>query len=117
MTRRQRTTEEHQRYEATFRAAHPDRQDRLADQHLQRKYGVSLGVYRAMWIGQHGECAVCGNPETATQGGRVKRLAVDHNHQTGEVRALLCSNCNVGIGSLSDSPVHLRQAALYLESF
>mgnify|MGYP001576209901 CR=1 FL=1 len=45
-----------------------------------------------------------------------KTLHIDHNHTTGAVRGLLCTQCNVGVGMLKDSPAVLRAAANYLET-
>lgn len=53
-------------------------------------------------------CAVCGKPPTE------QRLSVDHSHETGEVRGLLCNNCNSGIGRFKDNPETLVAAAVYL---
>ena len=64
---------------------------------------------------QGGLCAICDQPETATRDGKVKWLAVDHDHVTGELRDLLCQRCNVMIGHCADNPEVLRAAAAYLE--
>lgn len=72
------------------------------------KYGITPEVYRALWIAQQGECAICGLPE------KTRRLSIDHDHLTGEVRGLLCNNCNAGIGKLNDSVPHLQAAIAYL---
>lgn len=63
-----------------------------------------------MVTAQGGVCAICEQPEPK------KRLAVDHDHTTGAVRALLCSKCNVALGLMSDDPARLRVAAHYLET-
>lgn len=52
------------------------------------------------------ECIICGKPA---------KLSVDHDHQTGDVRGGLCTNCNLGLGHFKDNPELLRLAALYLE--
>lgn len=49
---------------------------------------------------QDGMCALCGKPESVKRNGRVVRLAVDHCHETGRVRGLLCFGCNVSIGRI-----------------
>jgi hypothetical protein len=59
---------------------------------------------------QGGVCAICEQPCRTG-----KRLAVDHDHQTGHVRGLLCRTCNSGIGLLNDDPDLLRKAADYIE--
>ena len=81
------------------------------DAFLRNTYGLSLAEYDRKLADQNGGCAICA--KTPEENGL--RLAVDHNHRTGEVRGLLCSQCNKGIGNLGDSPQRLRQAALYLE--
>lgn len=72
---------------------------------------MSLEDYDQLLLDQNNGCAVCGkSPED-----NGKRLAVDHNHTTGEVRGLLCNNCNTGLGQLGDNPATLRLALRYLE--
>lgn len=83
---------------------------------LYRKYGLTYAEYAEMDMAQDGRCAICDERETATQRGKVRRLAVDHNHATGAVRALLCQRCNHAIGQMKDDPALLRRAAEYLES-
>ena len=83
---------------------------------LKLKYGITLEVYDQMHMLQQGECAICG--KTAEEAGpKGSILHVDHNHETGEVRALLCTKCNKGIGLLDDSPEALRSAADYLDRY
>lgn len=66
---------------------------------------------------QGGRCAACGRPETSLGNhGKVKRLAVDHNHETGEVRGLLCLSCNVALGLVDDDVNRLLALAEYLRS-
>jgi len=67
------------------------------------KYGVTVEWYLKRMKKQQNVCAICGQPEIATtRFGKVKRLAVDHNHETGEARALLCSACNHALGVVED---------------
>ena len=84
---------------------------------LKRLFGITLEQYQALWDEQKGLCAICGGPETATDGRtkKLKWLSVDHNHQTGKVRALLCQNCNSVIGHAAEDPAILKQAIAYLE--
>lgn len=63
-----------------------------------------------MLVDQNGACAICGG---VNKDGR--KLFVDHDHATGQVRGLLCNLCNRGIGNMRDSIKLLRAAADYLE--
>lgn len=82
--------------------------------HLMAKFGVSLDRYNEMLEAQNHRCAICGEAETATRHGKVKMLAVDHDHATGAIRDLLCSDCNTGIGKLKDRAEILDKAAAYI---
>lgn len=82
---------------------------------LRRYYGMTPEKYDAMHRAQNGCCAICGGPEVATHKGRLKMLHVDHNHDTGRVRELLCFRCNAMIGSALENPEILRSAISYLE--
>jgi hypothetical protein len=74
--------------------------------HLKRRYGISAEDADAMLEGQGGLCAICR---------RAPAAHVDHDHETGAVRALLCFNCNGGLGQFKDDPLILRAAADYVE--
>jgi Recombination endonuclease VII len=78
---------------------------------LKTKYKLSLEDFQNLFEKQNGVCAICKEPETA---GRL--LAIDHNHETGEIRGLLCTNCNLGLGKFKDSPELLRIAQEYVSS-
>ncbi len=93
----------------------PDSKKRLAAYKRKKHYGITLEQYEQMLELQTGVCAICHRPEVAKNKWGYKRLAVDHNHQTGKVRGLLCNNCNNGLGRMKDSKEILLQAALYLE--
>jgi hypothetical protein len=68
--------------------------------HFKRHYGITQEEYQAIFNKQNGLCAICGKPETAmSRRGKPKLLAVDHDHVTGKVRALLCQGCNIGLGN------------------
>lgn len=83
--------------------------------HVARLYGLAQDDYLAMFDQQGGVCAICRQPETMTYRGNVKTLCVDHDHETGRVRGLLCAACNFVLGKFQDDPARLRTAAEYLE--
>jgi Recombination endonuclease VII len=100
--------------QAEWREGHRDWQRNYL---LKRNYGISLAKYNQMVAEQCGSCAICGavpseNPDEP--GRNQKRLHVDHDHVTGKVRSLLCSDCNRGIGFLRENSEMLQRAALYL---
>lgn len=74
------------------------------DRNLKRSYGITKDDYQTMHDAQDGLCAICLEPETTLQirHGNVRRLAVDHCHKTGKVRALLCWRCNGTIGKIEE---------------
>lgn len=84
---------------------HPGRIASTGSEGRFSKYGITKAIYTSMVDSQGGKCAICG---------RIAALVVDHSHETGKVRGLLCSNCNSGLGFMGDNPVVLRTAADYL---
>jgi Recombination endonuclease VII len=97
--------------------AHPEqvRLSRAADRaksrrkHLLKKYGLSEEMFQGLLISQRGVCAICGSGASV---GRV--LLVDHDHQTGKVRGLLCWRCNSALGFFRDDTGILAGAIDYL---
>lgn len=71
----------------------------------------TVGNYIDLRCKQNNCCAICKKQPTK------QRLHLDHDHSTGFVRALLCSNCNVGLGNFKDSVTHLFKAIKYLRSY
>lgn len=84
------------------------------DKQYQRYYGLTLAEYEAMVAARGGLCDICHRPESMTLRGKRKRLSVDHDHDTGAVRGLLCSACNRALGWLGDDPARVAEAAAYL---
>ena len=87
----------------------------LSDGERQRRFGITPERYSELLKSQNGTCAICKQPETATRLGKVKALAVDHCHQSGAVRGLLCADCNTGIGKLKENVDIFQSAIQYLE--
>jgi hypothetical protein len=73
---------------------------------LKKIYGLTPEQYEAMKKAQRGRCAIC-NRET-------DKLVIDHNHDTGTVRSLLCNNCNLAIGHLREDVATAEAVAYYL---
>lgn len=99
-------------YLRAHREAHPME---WKDSHLRNAFGISLAEYGQMLVAQGGKCAICDQEETATRSGSVKALQVDHDHKTGKVRGLLCSDCNTGIGKMKENREALIAAIKYLD--
>jgi hypothetical protein len=74
---------------------------------LKAKYGLTVGEYDAMVEAQQGVCAICKGAVVSK-----RRLAVDHCHESGKVRGLLCVPCNAALGVLE---AHLDEARRYLD--
>lgn len=85
------------------------------ESHMRRTYGLASEQHAAMFLLQQGVCAICRDPDRSMPTGKPGGgLVVDHNHETGEVRGLLCSRCNAAIGMLADDEGSLRRAYYYL---
>jgi hypothetical protein len=82
----------------------------LRENHLNRKFNLSVDEFNSKLKKQGGKCYVCSTP----QPGGMGNFHVDHDHDTGEVRKLLCVNCNRCLGAARDSPKLLDALALYL---
>jgi hypothetical protein len=87
------------------------------DQHLRRQYGIGAADYDRILAEQGGGCALCGvTPEELTAGRYRTYLHVDHCHETGRVRGLLCPEHNLLLGRFGDSPEMFRRVLAYLEA-
>lgn len=83
---------------------------------LQRSFGISLDEYLQKFKNQNGACAICQEPETTTgKAGTLRRLAVDHCHNSEKIRELLCSRCNKALGAVKDNVELLKKMIAYLE--
>lgn len=84
---------------------------------LKQDFGVTLEWYKAKLEEQKGVCAICQKPEKSIRKGKLLALAVDHSHETGKVRSLLCMACNRGVGLLNDNVETLQAAIDYLNKY
>lgn len=84
----------------------PARKRRTRRRTLERKYGLSWHDYQTLVVAQRSCCAICDL--------RVVQLVVDHDHQSGRVRGLLCVTCNIALGQFGDDANRCLTAAAYL---
>lgn len=84
----------------------------MREKKLQAAYKISLIEYNELFIIQNGQCAICGKHQKELK----KRLHVDHDHKTHEIRGLLCCKCNLGLGTLGDSVDMIKKTLMYLEA-
>lgn len=77
---------------------------------LATRYGISVEEYQQRVAAQGGRCAICGD-----EPGDGKRLHVDHDHETGAIRDILCQPCNLSLGNAKDDPARLLAMVAYLE--
>src|SRR3990167_3461436 len=83
----------------------------LRKYHLKIHYGLTQEDYNIFFDFQKGKCAICGKHQSEIN----KALFVDHNHETGKERGLLCYTCNAALGMFYDSPDNLESAINYLK--
>jgi hypothetical protein len=74
---------------------------------LKRKFGITQTEFELLFEIQMGKCAICAEAPDEI-------LNIDHDHITGEIRALLCSACNRGLGHFKDDLQRISAAAIYL---
>src|SRR5665811_1133326 len=95
---------------ATAKAWKLANSDLLRHRVLVQNFGLTLAQYDEMVEAQGGVCKLCSHPNP-----HGHRLAVDHNHQTGEVRGLLCALCNTAVERLESIPKWCERAVRYLQ--
>ena len=117
------TKEEIKEYQASYRAAHRDKARKYAKEyyrgnpekfngiggwgrHLRHWYGITLEQWNNKLVQQAGECAICGD--------QMYKPHVDHDHETGRARGLLCNECNHLVGDAKERPEVLLSAIQYL---
>lgn len=121
-------------YMRAWKSASPDRQeyDRRKSKEWQAKhprytkqtklrlaYGMTVEQYDTMVAAQKGVCFICHceDRDFIKKSGKRRELAVDHCHETGVVRSLLCGDCNRALGLVKESPVILAKMIAYLARF
>jgi hypothetical protein len=92
-----------------WRREHPERSSEIKwAWEVKRKFGMTRERFAEMLANQDGLCAICRGDNKA------RRLHIDHDHTTGEIRGLLCNNCNLLLGHALDSAERLTAAIAYL---
>lgn len=100
---------DHQR---RFRAERPDYHH---GRNLKQRYGITVDEYESLIANQNNACAICEVeiPDKLEYKGK-RRSVVDHNHETGEVRGILCLKCNLVLGHARENTTILYRAIVYL---
>jgi hypothetical protein len=80
------------------------------ERHYKRKYGLTIAQFEAMRISQNNRCGICKEVFTKTP-------HVDHNHETGQRRGLLCSDCNQALGQLKEDTQRMRNMIEYIREY
>ena len=78
---------------------------------IKNCYGITIDIYNTMFNNQNGCCAICNKHQSKFK----NRLSVDHCHETGIVRDLLCNKCNLALGNFKDDIRLLENAIRYLK--
>ena len=86
--------------------------DKMREYNLKNKYNLTPEQYNQILANQDNKCAICNEPFK-----NKRNIHVDHNHLTGKVRGLLCSNCNTGIGLFKEDKSILKSAIGYLAKY
>ena len=104
-THREGTIEHQKQYNKTHR-------EEIKQYGLKKRYNISIEEFNQMLVNQNHKCKICGVDEL--NAGK-KGLSVDHDHKSGKVRGLLCSNCNTAVGLLKENINILKSAIKYLD--
>ena len=95
-----------------WRKQNPDKAKAIRRKERLKRYGITQEEYNKILDRQDGKCAIC-----RIQFGSTKRsFAVDHNHETNEVRGILCHRCNQAIGLLREDPAIIARAISYVQA-
>lgn len=101
-----------EKYNENMRSMRANNKDMFKNIDLKRTYGITLEDYNRMLTEQDNKCKICGKTNTSTK----RTLAVDHCHETGQIRGLLCYGCNRALHSLETKDL-LCSATAYLNSY
>jgi len=102
----------HKERQAIYRKKHPEKAKFFCKRaNIKRNYGLSWDAYLALLESQNYKCVICKQEINID----IKHsVHVDHDHNTGRVRGILCSTCNLGLGNFKDNIEFLKSAIDYL---
>lgn len=89
-----------------------DDPERFRSYWLKQKYGIDINDYNDLYLSQQGRCFLCGVHSSELN----KPLCVDHSHETGKIRSLLCLSCNTGLGQFKENILVMEKAIQYLKT-
>jgi hypothetical protein len=97
-----------------------DSAEKAAEQRLYQVYGLTVERFKELWAACSGLCQICDREMHSRfiegpEGDRSSRCNVDHCHESGEVRGLLCTACNTALGKMNDDTERLQKAINYLK--
>lgn len=99
----------------SWRIRNPDKYKKSERiRHLRAKYKISLEDYNKLFVAQKGVCAICKRLDASKAASELAPLCVDHCHETGKVRGLLCHKCNRDLASIENEKF-LAESLTYLE--
>lgn len=98
-------------YQKRYKQENPEKYRNIKLKHL---YGITLDFFNRMLQSQNNGCAVCRRKENKLTNGKVQNFVVDHSHETGQVRGLLCHDCNKNVGVVEK---HLKVILEYLDKY
>jgi hypothetical protein len=112
--RRLRNSSKEREYQKNYRDNNKDKRKNVM---LKLKFNLTLDEYNFMLDAQSGVCKICGMSETTKKNNsdEVRMLCVDHDHNTGQVRGLLCNRCNRALGHYEASKPRAQEFEKYLE--
>ena len=114
--RQQNNPEKQQQYYDTYMKK-PGKREMRRDYLRASVYGITKEQYWEMVDEQEGKCFICKLPERRVFKGRTTNLVVDHNHETGENRRLLCHACNAALGFLEEDTDRMKRMIEYVAVF
>lgn len=92
-----------------WRAKNPDKALKQGQKDNLKRYGLTIKQYDEILIIQNYSCATCGN--------NTETLCIDHDHITGQIRKLLCRNCNIALGLLKENKQTILNLLEYLSEY